>query len=191
MVKVDSIFPFSTKISKNVKYWSTCYTGYTCHCHRRQVTCCKLVELLTTFYKSSNIWQYSTTREPGNRAHFSRYTVRLKFGVFVCNTWNNWKLFAQSPLLKQSISQFVLVRMSEEVLSPPISPSKALLQSWLNKIMKVKISDGRRLIGSFLCSDKDMNMILGSCQEFVYGEGTKQKFDILGHLPFPPLCWVM
>ncbi|XP_046851652.1 N-alpha-acetyltransferase 38, NatC auxiliary subunit-like [Xenia sp. Carnegie-2017] len=60
--------------------------------------------------------------------------------------------------------------MSEEVLSPPISPSKALLQSWLNKIMKVKISDGRRLIGSFLCSDKDMNMILGSCQEFVYGE---------------------
>ena len=58
-----------------------------------------------------------------------------------------------------------------EVADLPISPSKALLQSWLNKIIKVKISDGRRLIGSFLCTDQEMNIILGSCQEFVYGEG--------------------
>ncbi len=58
-----------------------------------------------------------------------------------------------------------------EVADLPISPSKALLQSWLNKIIKVKISDGRRLIGSFLCTDREMNIILGSCQEFVYGEG--------------------
>lgn len=55
------------------------------------------------------------------------------------------------------------------------SPSKALLQSWLNKIIKVKISDGRRLIGSFLCTDQEMNIILGSCQEFVYDEGTSNK----------------
>ncbi|CAB3982618.1 Hypothetical predicted protein [Paramuricea clavata] len=59
--------------------------------------------------------------------------------------------------------------MSEET-DPPVSPSSALLQSWLNKIIKVKISDGRRLIGSFLCTDQEMNIILGSCQEFVYGE---------------------
>lgn len=49
--------------------------------------------------------------------------------------------------------------------------SRALLRSWLNKIIKVKISDGRRLIGSFLCTDKDMNIILGSCQEYVHEEG--------------------
>lgn len=48
--------------------------------------------------------------------------------------------------------------------------SRALLRSWLNKIIKVKISDGRRLIGSFLCTDKDMNIILGSCQEYVHEE---------------------
>lgn len=59
--------------------------------------------------------------------------------------------------------------MSEEADLP--SPSKALLQSYLNKIIKVKISDGRRLIGSFLCTDQEMNIILGSCQEFVYDEG--------------------
>ncbi|EDO28101.1 predicted protein, partial [Nematostella vectensis] len=40
------------------------------------------------------------------------------------------------------------------------------LESWLNKLMRVKISDGRTLIGSFLCTDKDRNIILGSCQEF-------------------------
>ena len=59
--------------------------------------------------------------------------------------------------------------MSEEA-DTPVSPSKALLQSWLNKIIKVKISDGRRLIGSFLCTDQEMNIILGSCQEFVHDE---------------------
>ncbi|XP_028394206.1 N-alpha-acetyltransferase 38, NatC auxiliary subunit-like [Dendronephthya gigantea] len=59
--------------------------------------------------------------------------------------------------------------MSDET-NPPTPPSKALLQSWLNKTLKVKISDGRRLIGSFLCTDQEMNIILGSCQEFVHGE---------------------
>jgi small nuclear ribonucleoprotein (snRNP)-like protein len=62
--------------------------------------------------------------------------------------------------------------MSKEA-DPPVSPSKELLQGWLNKIIKVKISDGRRLIGSFLCTDQEMNIILGSCQEFVYGEGNQ------------------
>ena len=65
--------------------------------------------------------------------------------------------------------------MSEE--ADVQSPSKALLQSWLNKIIKVKISDGRRLIGSFLCTDQEMNIILGSCQEFVYDEGTSNKLS--------------
>lgn len=33
--------------------------------------------------------------------------------------------------------------------------------------MKVEISDGRTLIGQFLCTDADENIILGSCQEFI------------------------
>ena len=69
--------------------------------------------------------------------------------------------------------------MSEEADLP--SPSKALLQSYLNKIIKVKISDGRRLIGSFLCTDQEMNIILGSCQEFVYDEGTG-KYKLFNNL---------
>ncbi|KXJ15518.1 N-alpha-acetyltransferase 38, NatC auxiliary subunit [Exaiptasia diaphana] len=55
------------------------------------------------------------------------------------------------------------------------------LESWLNKLMRIKISDGRTLIGSFLCTDKDMNIILGSCQEFVGQPGVdKEDPRILG-----------
>ena len=42
---------------------------------------------------------------------------------------------------------------------------KKQLRSWLNKILKVELSDGRTLIGTFLCTDKDRNVILGSCTE--------------------------
>lgn len=40
------------------------------------------------------------------------------------------------------------------------------LKSLLNKSMKVKITDGRVLIGIFLCTDKDSNIVLGSCREY-------------------------
>ncbi|XP_068699249.1 N-alpha-acetyltransferase 38, NatC auxiliary subunit-like isoform X2 [Montipora capricornis] len=59
------------------------------------------------------------------------------------------------------------------------SEKRKLLESWLNKIMKIKISDGRTLIGSFLCTDQDRNIILGSCQEFV-GSLEKEEPRILG-----------
>ncbi|RNA25420.1 N-alpha-acetyltransferase auxiliary subunit-like [Brachionus plicatilis] len=41
-----------------------------------------------------------------------------------------------------------------------------LLKSLLNKSMKVKITDGRVLIGIFLCTDRDSNIVLGSCKEY-------------------------
>ena len=41
-----------------------------------------------------------------------------------------------------------------------------LLKSWLNKNMKVEMSDGRVLVGIFLCTDKAGNVIVGSCNEY-------------------------
>jgi len=41
------------------------------------------------------------------------------------------------------------------------------LESLLNKSFKIKISDGRTLIGVFLCTDRDRNVILGSCEEYI------------------------
>ena len=63
------------------------------------------------------------------------------------------------------------------------SEKRKLLESWLNKIMKIKISDGRTLIGSFLCTDQDRNIILGSCQEFVGSSGKYHCFwrGSIGH----------
>ncbi|GAB1602138.1 N-alpha-acetyltransferase 38, NatC auxiliary subunit-like isoform X1 [Argonauta hians] len=50
----------------------------------------------------------------------------------------------------------------------PISgEGRKKLHRWLNKNMKIKMSDGRTLIGIFLCTDRDRNVILGSCEEYL------------------------
>jgi len=49
--------------------------------------------------------------------------------------------------------------------SSTLSPGKNLLRSWLNKNMRILLTDGRVLVGIFLCTDKDANIILGSCTE--------------------------
>jgi len=37
---------------------------------------------------------------------------------------------------------------------PETPPGVSLLKSWLNKNMKVLMSDGRVLVGIFLCTDR-------------------------------------
>lgn len=46
------------------------------------------------------------------------------------------------------------------------SPGRQKLRSWLNKTFRIKLSDGRILIGYFLCTDKDANIILGMSSEY-------------------------
>uniref|UniRef100_A0A4W5RV50 N-alpha-acetyltransferase 38, NatC auxiliary subunit n=1 Tax=Hucho hucho TaxID=62062 RepID=A0A4W5RV50_9TELE len=41
------------------------------------------------------------------------------------------------------------------------------LESLLNKNMRIRMTDGRTLVGLFLCTDRDCNIILGSAQEFL------------------------
>ncbi|CAH1160072.1 unnamed protein product [Phaedon cochleariae] len=45
------------------------------------------------------------------------------------------------------------------------------LRSWLNKSFRVEMTDGRVLIGIFLCTDRDANIILGSCSEYLPSDG--------------------
>ncbi|XP_077991381.1 N-alpha-acetyltransferase 38, NatC auxiliary subunit-like isoform X2 [Glandiceps talaboti] len=52
-----------------------------------------------------------------------------------------------------------------------------MLRSWLNKRMKISMTDGRTLIGTFLCTDKDRNVILGSCEEYVNPPESECKED--------------
>ncbi|KAK5643382.1 hypothetical protein RI129_007227 [Pyrocoelia pectoralis] len=48
-----------------------------------------------------------------------------------------------------------------------MSPGAVQLRKWLNKTLKIEMSDGRVLIGVFLCTDRDANVILGSCSEYL------------------------
>lgn len=51
-----------------------------------------------------------------------------------------------------------------------VSPGRAKLQLWLYRTLRIVMTDGRVLIGVFLCTDADANVILGVCSEYApYG----------------------
>nr|XP_056719788.1 N-alpha-acetyltransferase 38, NatC auxiliary subunit [Euleptes europaea] len=45
--------------------------------------------------------------------------------------------------------------------------SRCKLENLLNKSMRIRMTDGRTLVGCFLCTDRDCNVILGSAQEYL------------------------
>ncbi len=45
--------------------------------------------------------------------------------------------------------------------------AKDLLSGYLNRQMRVFLIDGRVIIGSFLCTDRDCNLVLGNCDEYL------------------------
>ncbi|XP_060530949.1 N-alpha-acetyltransferase 38, NatC auxiliary subunit [Cylas formicarius] len=48
-----------------------------------------------------------------------------------------------------------------------MSAGARALRLWLNKALKIQMTDGRVLIGVFVCTDQDANVILSSCSEFL------------------------
>ena len=75
------------------------------------------------------------------------------------------------------------------------SRGRLLLESWLNKPMKVEMTDGRILVGVFLCTDKDRNVILGATNEYVKSPGndrpdTSKEGRNLGLAMIPGHCIV-
>lgn len=51
--------------------------------------------------------------------------------------------------------------------------------SWLNQQMKVHLIDGRILVGTFVCTDKDAHIILCTCYEYFNEKGKLFKKTIL------------
>lgn len=45
--------------------------------------------------------------------------------------------------------------------------TKRELESYLSRRMRIGISDGRVIDGIFLCTDKECNIVLGNCEEFL------------------------
>lgn len=46
--------------------------------------------------------------------------------------------------------------------------ARKVLKSYLSKRLRVEVSDGRIIEGSFMCTDRDSNIVLSNCEEF-YG----------------------
>ncbi|XP_041922066.1 N-alpha-acetyltransferase 38, NatC auxiliary subunit isoform X2 [Alosa alosa] len=61
--------------------------------------------------------------------------------------------------------------MQSESEESSYSMARQKLESLLNKNMRIRMTDGRTLVGLFLCTDRDCNVILGSAQEFLKSTG--------------------
>lgn len=62
-----------------------------------------------------------------------------------------------------------------EVVNTEESPAKQMLRGWLNRTLRIRMTDGRVLMGAFLCTDRDANVILGSCSEFLSEDHTEAR----------------
>lgn len=65
-------------------------------------------------------------------------------------------------------------------VQPPGGPQPRArrLAALLNRSLRVRMSDGRTLVGAFLCTDRDANIILGSAQEFLKAAGTGPRREM-------------
>ena len=48
--------------------------------------------------------------------------------------------------------------------------AKVLLNGYLNERLRVTISDGRVIDGRLICTDRDCNLVLSNCEEFLSKE---------------------
>ncbi|CAH2242670.1 jg8488 [Pararge aegeria aegeria] len=63
---------------------------------------------------------------------------------------------------------------------------KAKLRKWLNMNFRIEMTDGRVLIGIFLCTDRDANVILGACSEYLKSnDGETEEPRVLGLVMVP------
>lgn len=60
--------------------------------------------------------------------------------------------------------------------------SHKIIAQWLGRSMRIFLSDGRALVGQFLCTDQARNVILGSAHEYLSSEEEQKQSDprILG-----------
>ena len=115
-------------------------------------------------------WLWECSRGParhGEGMGFSRrsWEPQGRCGVVRCSrdVWGLW----------------VLQRFYRAVFdpAPPVQPPGGpqprarRLAALPNRSLRVRMSDGRTLVGAFLCTDRDANIILGSAQEFLKAAG--------------------
>lgn len=69
--------------------------------------------------------------------------------------------------------------IEKAVKNQQITPGRAKLQLWLYRSMRIVMTDGRILIGIFLCTDSDANVILGVCSEYTKNGGDERMLGLV------------
>lgn len=60
-----------------------------------------------------------------------------------------------------------------------LTPGRRKLQRWLGRVLRIVITDGRVLVGFFNCTDRDANIVLSMCAEYLV-EGQEPR--LLGNV---------
>lgn len=99
------------------------------------------------------------------------------------------KIYAESYQYDAFDANDTLIQERHEIekaiKNKQITPGRAKLQLWLYRSMRIVMTDGRILIGIFLCTDSDANVILGVCSEFTKTGGDER---MLGLVMVPGKC---
>lgn len=101
---------------------------------------------------------------------FSRRSIRIF--IFICQIGAFQDAHSLYDMIESYVDFFYLFVLMQE--QPDMSSSiqaKQKLEGLLNKNMRIRMTDGRTLVGLFLCTDRDCNVILGSAQEFLKSTG--------------------
>ncbi|CAH0399987.1 unnamed protein product [Chilo suppressalis] len=84
------------------------------------------------------------------------------------------------------MSNIILERPDETTQDIELLDGKTKLRKWLNMNFRIEMTDGRVLIGVFLCTDRDANVILGACSEYLKSsEGVAEEPRVLGLVMVP------
>lgn len=101
---------------------------------------------------------------------YSRRSIRIF--IFICQIGAFQVAHYLYDMTESYVDFFYLFVLMQE--QPDMSSSiqaKQKLEGLLNKNMRIRMTDGRTLVGLFLCTDRDCNVILGSAQEFLKSTG--------------------
>ncbi|KAH9392632.1 N(alpha)-acetyltransferase 38, NatC auxiliary [Tyrophagus putrescentiae] len=104
---------------------------------------------------------------------FGRSTAaRLESGSQNASVWFTVSRPTAEDIFEQQLQKLEQLEQLQQhqrksETSPPPPPHRKVLEKWLNKNMKIKMSDSRTIVGNFLCTDRHLNIILGSSLEYL------------------------
>lgn len=107
----------------------------------------------------------------------SHYPSSRKYHCVLCHLFTLIKRYliaSPSPQLEKDITEPSTERRA----------GRLKLESWLNEIMRIRMTDGRVVVGTFVCTDKDKNVILGNAVEYINVDQSNESKSLLPCTPF-------